>query len=200
LQAFFIDSDIEMYDEVSDTPAVARTSNMNADLGMVEFVFSDKTGTLTDNVLQFRRCSIAGIVYGAPITKPDSECFLDNKKKEPLEWEPLSEISIRSGDTMTTFAEFVLILALCHTIIVDSETGLFQSESPDEEALVKASSTLGWTFIGRSPGKVLVERDDKQYSYNLLATVPFDSTRKRMSVVVQRPDGSIVVYVKVLTM
>jgi len=196
LQAFFIDSDIEMYDEVSDTPAVARTSNMNADLGMVEFVFSDKTGTLTDNVLQFRRCSIAGIVYGAPITKPDSECFLGNKKKEPLEWEPLSEISIRSGDTTNTFAEFVLILALCHTIIVDSETGLFQSESPDEEALVKASSTLGWTFVGRSPGKVLVERDEKQYSYNLLATVPFDSTRKRMSVVIQRPDGSVVVYVK----
>jgi phospholipid-transporting ATPase len=41
---YYIDSDIEMYDPVTDTPAVARTSNMNADLGMVEYIFSDKTG------------------------------------------------------------------------------------------------------------------------------------------------------------
>jgi len=196
LQAYFIDSDIEMYDEVSDTPAIARTSNMNADLGMVEFVFSDKTGTLTDNVLQFRRCSIAGIVYGAPITKIDSGDSFLGKKKETLHWEPLSELSTYAGEDKSSIAEFVLILALCHTIIVDSETGMFQSESPDEEALVKASSTLGWSFVGRSPGKIIVEREEKQYTYNLLATVPFDSTRKRMSVVVQRPDGSIVVFVK----
>lgn len=59
-QAFFIDNDVMLYDVKSDTPALARTSNMNSDLGMVQYVFSDKTGTLTDNVMQFKRCSIAG--------------------------------------------------------------------------------------------------------------------------------------------
>ncbi len=45
-------------------PAVARTSNMNGDLAQVQYVFSDKTGTLTRNIMEFRRCSVAGAVYG----------------------------------------------------------------------------------------------------------------------------------------
>jgi magnesium-transporting ATPase (P-type) len=45
-QAFFIDNDVQLYDAVSNTPALARTSNMNSDLGMVEYIFSDKTGAI----------------------------------------------------------------------------------------------------------------------------------------------------------
>lgn len=63
-QAIMIDADLEMYDDDSDTPAMARTSNMNGDLGSVHYVFSDKTGTLTQNVMKFRRCSVAGNVFG----------------------------------------------------------------------------------------------------------------------------------------
>lgn len=47
-----------------DTPAQARSSNMGADLGQVEYVFSDKTGTLTQNLMKFKRCSVAGTIYG----------------------------------------------------------------------------------------------------------------------------------------
>lgn len=52
-----------MYHEESDTPAMARTSNLNEELGMVKYVFSDKTGTLTKNIMEFKRCSIAEVVY-----------------------------------------------------------------------------------------------------------------------------------------
>src|SRR5690606_4219052 len=64
VQAYYIDKDQRMYDEGTDTPAMARTSNMNADLGQIAYVFSDKTGTLTQNVMRFKRCSIAGELYG----------------------------------------------------------------------------------------------------------------------------------------
>ena len=55
--------DLDMYYEESDTPAMARTSNLNEELGMVKYVFSDKTGTLTRNIMEFKKCSIAGIMY-----------------------------------------------------------------------------------------------------------------------------------------
>ena len=50
-----------MYHPETDTPALARTSNLNEELGMVRYVFSDKTGTLTCNVMEFRKCSIAEV-------------------------------------------------------------------------------------------------------------------------------------------
>lgn len=63
LQAIFINMDIEMYHAESNTPAMARTSNLNEELGMVKYIFSDKTGTLTRNVMEFKKCSIASQIY-----------------------------------------------------------------------------------------------------------------------------------------
>lgn len=62
-QATFINMDLDMYYKESDTPAMARTSNLNEELGMVKYVFSDKTGTLTRNIMEFKKCSIAEVIY-----------------------------------------------------------------------------------------------------------------------------------------
>jgi P-type E1-E2 ATPase len=53
-----------MYDENTDIPANARTSNLNEELGQVQYLMTDKTGTLTRNVMKFKRCHIGGIEYG----------------------------------------------------------------------------------------------------------------------------------------
>uniref|UniRef100_A0A674GA17 Phospholipid-transporting ATPase n=1 Tax=Taeniopygia guttata TaxID=59729 RepID=A0A674GA17_TAEGU len=63
-QALFINWDIDMYYPETDTPAMARTSNLNEELGQVKYLFSDKTGTLTCNIMNFKKCSIAGVTYG----------------------------------------------------------------------------------------------------------------------------------------
>ena len=68
-QAWFISADLHMYHAATDTPARARTSNLNEELGQVGTILSDKTGTLTCNQMEFLKCSIAGVAYGRGITE-----------------------------------------------------------------------------------------------------------------------------------
>ncbi|MCH83834.1 phospholipid-transporting ATPase 3-like, partial [Trifolium medium] len=65
----FINKDLGMYHNESNTPALARTSNLNEELGQVEYIFSDKTGTLTRNLMEFFKCSIGAEVYGNGVTE-----------------------------------------------------------------------------------------------------------------------------------
>ncbi|KAM3238493.1 hypothetical protein P3L10_013525 [Capsicum annuum] len=60
---------MEMYYEETDKPARARTSYLNEELGQVDTILSDKTGTLTCNSMEFVKCSIAGDVYGRVVTE-----------------------------------------------------------------------------------------------------------------------------------
>lgn len=63
LGSFFFGWDLDMYDKANDQPAIANSSDLNEELGQVEYLFTDKTGTLTENLMVFRRCSIDGNVY-----------------------------------------------------------------------------------------------------------------------------------------
>ncbi|XP_077899839.1 phospholipid-transporting ATPase IF isoform X2 [Ictidomys tridecemlineatus] len=63
LGSFFIGWDLDLYHEESDQKAQVNTSDLNEELGQVEYVFTDKTGTLTENEMQFRECSINGMKY-----------------------------------------------------------------------------------------------------------------------------------------
>lgn len=63
-QAYFIHEDEEMAHPLSK--CMTRSWNLSDDLGQIEYVFSDKTGTLTSNEMKFRQCSIGGIPFGAP--------------------------------------------------------------------------------------------------------------------------------------
>ncbi|KAK3037101.1 hypothetical protein RJ639_029943, partial [Escallonia herrerae] len=71
LQAMLINKDLQMYDEISSKFVEARTSNLNEELGQVEMILSDKTGTLTCNQMEFRKCSIEGISYGGDMNEVD---------------------------------------------------------------------------------------------------------------------------------
>jgi len=72
---YFINNDIEMHHAESDTPAKARSSIVT-DLGQIEYIFSDKTGTLTQNVMCFKRASIQGKVHGAPVLMTEANATL----------------------------------------------------------------------------------------------------------------------------
>ncbi|TID29794.1 hypothetical protein CANINC_001609 [Pichia inconspicua] len=69
VQMCLLQWDIDMYHLPSDTPAEARTATILEELGQVSYIFSDKTGTLTDNVMIFRKFSVAGVPWIHDIDK-----------------------------------------------------------------------------------------------------------------------------------
>ena len=76
-----------------DCYALARTSNLNEELGQIKYVFSDKTGTLTRNVMEYKKCSIAGVMYdperefGTKLTHKD---LVENFKQVRTVWKTSS--------------------------------------------------------------------------------------------------------------
>lgn len=68
-----------MYHEKSDTPARARTTTLNEELGQIQYIFSDKTGTLTQNIMTFNKCSINGRSFGDVIDYLTGEVIEDTE-------------------------------------------------------------------------------------------------------------------------
>uniref|UniRef100_A0A673LEE3 Phospholipid-transporting ATPase n=1 Tax=Sinocyclocheilus rhinocerous TaxID=307959 RepID=A0A673LEE3_9TELE len=62
-QIYFIQNDLDLYNPVLDTGVQCRALNITEDLGQIQYLFSDKTGTLTENRMLFRRCTVAGTEY-----------------------------------------------------------------------------------------------------------------------------------------
>ncbi|XP_075960047.1 phospholipid-transporting ATPase IA isoform X2 [Anarhichas minor] len=189
IQAFFINWDTDMLYEPTNTPAMARTSNLNEELGQVKYIFSDKTGTLTCNVMQFKKCTVAGVAYGHSTHSSEEEGFNDSSLLENLQ---------SNHPTAAVILDFMTMMAICHTAVPERIDGeiTYQAASPDEGALVRAAQTLGFVFSGRTPDSVIVQMPGTEERYELLHVLEFTSTRKRMSVIMRTPSGKIRLYCK----
>jgi phospholipid-transporting ATPase len=175
-QGYLIENDKEMYHEDTDTAARAQTANLIGDLGQVQWIFSDKTGTLTCNEMHLRQCFVAGRTYGDRGAKGT---FRDGPLKQRL----------RSGSEQAGgLSAFFRALAVCHTVVVEHDEegrATFRSESPDEAALVEAARAMGVLFTGRTSTELFIELGGNSETYELLGVNEFNSTRKRMSLVVR---------------
>ncbi|KAF7216272.1 phospholipid-transporting ATPase IA isoform X2 [Nothobranchius furzeri] len=203
IQAFFINWDTDMVYEPTSTPAMARTSNLNEELGQVKYIFSDKTGTLTCNVMQFKKCTIAGVAYGhVPEAEEGSfaeDDWLSTHSDEAGFNDPSLLENLQSHHpTAAVIQEFMTMMAICHTAVPERTDGkiTYQAASPDEGALVRAARNLGFVFSGRTPDSVIVEILRTEERYELLHVLEFTSVRKRMSVIMRTPSGKIRLYCK----
>ncbi|KAI1330802.1 P-type ATPase [Xylariaceae sp. FL0255] len=257
-QMLMLNGDIEMYDEVTDTPARCNTNTILENLGQVSYVFSDKTGTLTDNVMKFRKMSIAGTswlhqmdleseagdakndkiipntrtpshepkeiiledIEMIPVSSPISNSRPQLTRSSTSQWRSTGRPGNVQPDVTTSdlldymkqypksyFAQrakdYILSMALCHTCLPEKKDGQleFQASSPDELALVRAASELGYSVTHRSSQSLTLtigsdEIGTKTEVYEILDVIEFSSKRKRMSIIVRYPDGRICLICK----
>uniref|UniRef100_A0A672RXH1 Phospholipid-transporting ATPase n=1 Tax=Sinocyclocheilus grahami TaxID=75366 RepID=A0A672RXH1_SINGR len=180
-QSKFINWDLQMYYADKDTPAKARTTTLNEQLGQIEYIFSDKTGTLTQNIMAFKKCTIRGRTYGETNHQPYHflvSCIRSKKDPQVL--------------------EFFKLLSLCHTVMVEQKENelVYQAASPDEGALVTAARNFGFVFLSRTQDTITIMELDHEETYEVLALLDFNSDRKRMSIILRFPDGRIRLYCK----
>ncbi|XP_011054737.1 PREDICTED: phospholipid-transporting ATPase ID isoform X3 [Acromyrmex echinatior] len=208
VQSFLINWDEEMYYAPTKTHAKARTTTLNEELGQIEYIFSDKTGTLTQNIMTFNKCSVAGKCYGDVIDEVTGEVIDLSETMPPLDfsfnkdYEPdfkfydpaLLEAVRRENQDVHSFFR---LLALCHTVMPEEKHGKieYQAQSPDEAALVSAARNFGFVFKERSPNSITIEVMGKKEIYELLCILDFNNVRKRMSVIL-RKDGQLRLYCK----
>eukprot|EP00656_Telonema_subtile_P056129 TRINITY_DN8904_c0_g1_i2.p1 TRINITY_DN8904_c0_g1~~TRINITY_DN8904_c0_g1_i2.p1 ORF type:complete len:937 (+),score=242.03 TRINITY_DN8904_c0_g1_i2:364-3174(+) len=191
--SLLIEQDIEMYSSSLDIAAQARTTNLSEELGQVGYVFSDKTGTLTSNVMEFRKCTIAGRVYtDDEMGNAGLSELEDVAAKRPFQCQQL--LQTVTEDRECQEAQFIRILAVCHTVMVETDAdgkAVYQASSPDDLALVEAAAEMGVAFSRRTNDGVTVTAHGEEQFYKVLNLLDFSSDRKRMSVVVQHPDGTL---------
>ncbi|PIA61968.1 hypothetical protein AQUCO_00200157v1 [Aquilegia coerulea] len=188
LQSIFINQDPYMYDEETDRPAHARTSNLNEELGQVYTILSDKTGTITRNSMEFIKCSIGGTAYGRGVTEVEKAIARKRNVRSLELSDPSSDVEeYNDGGTCSrmpikgfnfkdkrvmnghwveepqadVIQKFFRTLAICHTAIPDVD-----SESDEISYEAESPDELALVTAARELGFEFYERTQTHISFH----------------------------------
>ncbi|KAJ1650100.1 hypothetical protein IWQ61_009004 [Dispira simplex] len=196
LYSLFIGWDLQMYNEVRGGGVHVANTAIAEDLGQVEYLITDKTGTLTENIMRLLGCAIGTEWYGLDFP----EETLRNTEAEPLtDLTICPALAERLSSRDPQVLAFFRAMALCHTIqpnvnveayseeqvlIPESPMIHYTGTSPDELALVQGAAQLGVVLESRDDlGTVEMDVLGEPEIWQILHVIPFTSDRKRMSVV-----------------
>ncbi|KAI0407351.1 phospholipid-translocating P-type ATPase [Xylaria palmicola] len=185
--------------------AVVRTSTIPEDLGRIEYLLSDKTGTLTQNEMEMKKIHVGTVSYANEamdeVVSYVRQGFGMKSSSQALVT-PSSAHNATTGATATRtrreigsrVRDVVLALALCHNVTptMDEEDGeiitSYQASSPDEIAIVRWTESVGLRLTYRDRKRMVLESTDSGNTVvqvRILEVFPFTSDGKRMGIIVQ---------------
>uniref|UniRef100_A0A915PNG5 P-type ATPase N-terminal domain-containing protein n=1 Tax=Setaria digitata TaxID=48799 RepID=A0A915PNG5_9BILA len=152
-QIYFISQDITMYDAYRDRVTECRSLNIPEELGCIQYIMSDKTGTLTENLMMFRGCAIGGVNYTCEPRPGDSgNLRVDNVM---VNSELKDRVEVMNWHTDRILMDFFITMALCNTIVVNTkshvERGLIKNDilDVDHDMKIEQNRVAGYSKILR---------------------------------------------------
>ncbi|WWD06056.1 hypothetical protein V865_004141 [Kwoniella europaea PYCC6329] len=185
--------------EIPET--IVRTSTLPEELGRVEYLLSDKTGTLTRNEMELKKLHMGTLVFGWDSMDEVAHLVAQalNEQDGAIERRK-SSMTTAPGrgrrDMSSRVRDAVLALATCHNVTpVTNDDGsiTYQASSPDEVAIVQWVESVGVRLVHRDrTSMILRSTSGSEYTYDILYIFPFTSESKRMGIIVrERSSGNI---------
>lgn len=176
--------------------SIVRNSTIPEELGRIQYLFSDKTGTLTRNEMIFKKLAFETDLF-TDVNIPDLKLILEDDCKissgpalDLINKEKFSDNNKRiRRNRNKVIRDSITAMALCHNVTptyLENGEIFFQASSPDEVALVQTATKLGIKLIGRTDKEIkILNANDVEETYEILSIFPFSSETKRMGIILK---------------
>ncbi|KAK4684635.1 phospholipid-translocating ATPase, partial [Tremellales sp. Uapishka_1] len=175
---------------------IVRTSTLPEELGRVEYLLSDKTGTLTRNEMEMKKLHMGTVAFGWDSMDEVAHLLASVLSENDENGRRKSSMAMGATrgrrDMSGRVRDAVMALATCHNVTPvtnDDGTVTYQASSPDEVAIVQWTESVGMTLISRERTSMSLRSSaGLVLTFDILAIFPFTSESKRMGIVVRNRD------------